>query len=46
MTDCILCTSANICTKCKNNKFLDSEKKGCLTDCVNEDTNSFILMYF
>ena len=43
MTDCKLCTSATICTECKNNKFLDSDGKGCHYNCNTEDSNSIIL---
>ena len=30
MKDCYKCNSSLICTLCKNNKFLDSENKGCV----------------
>ena len=29
MSDCYKCISDEICTECKNNKILDSERKGC-----------------
>lgn len=40
MPNCILCLSGTYCTKCSSTKFLDSANIGCLTDCVQEDTNS------
>ena len=40
MTDCSLCSSAALCTKCST-KFLDSDGKGCIDAC-NLDTNGFL----
>ena len=43
MSDCATCSSANICTKCKNNLFLDSDGKGCIDDCATKDSASIFI---
>ena len=45
MSLCITCNSATECTKCGSPHFLDSDKKGCITDCLTLDTNSITINY-
>ena len=45
MTDCYTCTSSIICTKCKNNKYLDSASKGCFANCLSDTNSNYLNIY-
>lgn len=42
MTDCLECENNVKCTKCFNNKYLDSDLINCVDTCLNDDSNSYI----
>ena len=44
MADCNKCSSKSICSECKNDKFLDTSKNKCITSCLSDDTNSYLLI--
>ena len=45
MSNCIECTSSNICTKCFNNKYLDSDLINCVDACLEQPPQTFDYNY-
>lgn len=44
MTNCLECENSAKCTKCFNNKYLDSALTNCRNTCLNYDSNSIFIL--
>lgn len=38
MKYCVACTSSSRCTRCGSSKYLDTALKGCISNCLSEDS--------